>query len=735
MGQLICYYIYRKERNDKLDYLAHKRNETDGKEELLIDHLTVTAEMAKLFAKPFDYGDLMYFIGLIHDIGKYSKEFQQRIRGMNNTVDHSTAGTQLAFTKYRAIMSAFCIAGHHAGIPNLGSKTDGNDSGTLWKKVNNNSIPDYSQWKNELVDLQKYAVAEKVPKDKYSTSFLIHMLFSCLVDADYICTENFMVDDNVDRGVYDTIPTLLERLNQYVAKWGEPKSKLNILRTEIQKQCINAKNINENLLTLTVPTGGGKTISSLAFALNYAVQEEHKRDRIIYVIPYTSIIEQNAEVFKNVLGEENVIEHHSNVDFGDDTSELIKKKQLACENWDAPVIVTTSVQFFESLYSNKPSRNRKLHNIANSIIIFDEAQMIPRDFIEPCINAINQLTENYNATAVLCTATQPNLDYFFSKIKNIDGYTIPEICSENQEKYFEEFRRVKFVYDGKLEDDELVEQLRSQEQVLCIVNKKSHADSLFNLLGEDEGNFCLTTHKYPKHRKAQLKEIRERLAKGLPCRVISTSLIEAGVDLDFKTVYRAIAGVDSILQAGGRCNRENKRSKEESIVHIFDTDKILRLQEKNIGVTRKVLKKYGGKIYTADAIKYYFDKLYYLGSGVKNNTFDIKEIIKNCNAFDFKTVSDDFKLIEDNAKTVYIDNEDSRPLITELRNHNYSKALFRKLGQYAVNLYDNEYQQLDNVSAIEIIDNDFYVMTNSDYYNENIGIALPDENLGNALMV
>lgn len=423
------------------------------------------------------------------------------------------------------------------------------------------------------------------------------------------------------------------------------------------------------------------------------------------------------------------------MDFGDDTSELIKKKQLACENWDAPVIVTTSVQFFESLYGNKPSRNRKLHNIANSIIIFDEAQMIPSDFIEPCINAINQLTENYNATAVLCTATQPNLDYFFSKIKNIDGYTIPEICSDNQEKYFEEFRRVEFVYDGKLEDDELVEQLRSQDQVLCIVNKKSHADSLFNILGEDEGNFCLTTHKYPKHRKAQLKEIRERLAKGLPCRVISTSLIEAGVDLDFKTVYRAIAGVDSILQAGGRCNRENKRSKEESIVHIFDTDKILRLQEKNIGVTRKVLKKYGGKIYTAEAIKDYFDKLYYLGSGVKNNTFDIKNIIKSCNAFDFKTVSDDFKLIEDNAKTVYIDNEDSRSLITELRNHNYSKALFRKLGQYAVNLYDNEYQQLDNVSAIEIIDNDFYVMTNPDYYNENIGIDLPDENLGNALMV
>lgn len=718
------------------NYIAHKRNETDGKEELLIDHLTETAIMAKRFAEPFAYGDLMYLVGLIHDIGKYSQEFQKRIRGVNIQVDHSTAGTQLAKKNHELIMGAFCIAGHHSGIPNMGGPSSLGRDGTFFGKLKDTGIPDCSVWKNELKDLDKYMVKEKIPKSKYATYFLIHMLFSCLVDADYICTERFMLDSTVKRGEYDEIPTLLSRLNKYINKWGKPTSKLNILRNEIQMQCIDAKNIKENLLTLTVSTGGGKTISSLAFALNYAVQKEHIRERIIYVVPYTSIIEQNAEVFKKILGEDNVVEHHSNIDFdGDDKSEIIKKHQLACENWDAPVIVTTSVQFFESLYSNKPSKNRKLHNLANSVIIFDEAQMIPIDYMRPCLYAINQLTENFNTTAVLCTATQPNLDGFFGQIKKIDNYSITEICSDNQARYFEEFRRANYIYDGKLEDDELVSRINSEKQVLCIVNTKSHAESLFNLLGDDEGNFCLSTHKYPKHRKKDLELIRERLSKGLSCRVISTSLIEAGVDLDFHTVYRAIAGLDSILQSGGRCNRENKRDKNDSLVHIFDTDKVNKFQESNVGVTREVILEYGSEIYTANAIKMYFDRLYYLKSGIQNEEFDKNSVIKNCEYYEFENVAKSFKLIDDNNYTVYVDNDESRPLINELRNHNYSKYLLRKLGQYSLNLYEIEYKQLNDVSSIEIIDDRFYVLTNREYYNSQIGLVLPNGNLGDGLII
>lgn len=713
--------------------MAHKRNDTDEKEELLIDHLNQTADMAAEFAQSFGYEKIAYEMGRLHDIGKYSDKFQRRINGENITVNHSTAGAITAYA-YRLPMTAFCISGHHGGLPDIGGKFDTPDSGTFFGKRNDKSVEDYSKWKNEQPDFQKCVVAEPMFKqaELFERAFLIHMLFSCLVDSDFICTERFMFDGAVNRGGYDEIPLLLERLNNYTAKWKTPTKELNILRSEIQKQCIDAKDRNENLLSLTVPTGGGKTISSLAFALNYAVQEKHKRKRVIYVIPYTSIIEQNAAVFKEVLGAENVVEHHSNVIFDPEKSsdETVKRQQLACENWDAPVIVTTAVQFFESLFSNKPSKSRKLHNISESVTIFDEAQMLPIEYLVPCVKAINELTEVYHATAVLCTATQPNLDRFFGECRGIADFKIPEICNENPEKYAEKFRRAEFVYDGKVDDDELVFRLQNEDQVLCVVNKKDHAKKLFSLLGESEGNICLSTHEYPAHRKRSIAEIRDRLDKGLPCRVISTSLIEAGVDLDFKTVYRAISGIDSILQAGGRCNREGKNDRSDSIVHIFDTDVILDYQQINASIARDIIAKYGSKIYTANAIKEYFDRLYYYLNSGNENDFDFRKIIKDYKNLKFKTVSEKFKMIDNNTKTVYIPTEENADLISDLRKKKYTKELFRKLEQYAVNLYSEEFKKLDDVSAIEIVDGQFYILADKNCYNENTGIVFPDGGLG-----
>ncbi len=721
-----------------MDYIAHKRNETDGKEEKIINHLTETATMAKIFAEPFNYGAEAYFIGMLHDIGKYGKSFQRRIRNENIRVNHSTAGAVTSLRTFNFITGAFCIAGHHGGIPNIGSRADTAFSGTMWGKLNDKNIDDYSYWEKEQKNIEEYKISnENINYESpFGAAFLIHMLFSCLVDADYICTERFMNENTVNRGGYDDIPTLLNRLNDYISKWGKPTSELNKLRSEIQRQCISAKDCNENLLSLTVPTGGGKTISSLAFALNYAVQKNHIRKRIIYVAPYTSIIEQNAGVFRDVLGAENVVEHHSNVSFDRNnmSDEEVTKQQLACENWDAPIIVTTAVQFFESLFSNKPSKSRKLHNLAESVIIFDEAQMIPVDYLTPCISAINELTERYNTTAVLCTATQPNLDKFFGQCRKKDSFKIPEICSIDQERYVEEFRRAEFEYDGKLSDDELVLKISGEKQVLCIVNTKAHAEKLFKMLGDAEENICLSTHKYPKQRKCEIKKLKDRLAKGLPCRVISTSLIEAGVDIDFKTVYRAITGLDSILQAGGRCNRENRNSRQDSIVHIFDTDVITPYQEKNTSIARKVIRKYGNEIYKTEAIKMYFDELYYIINGSNGEYgFDKNSIIKDYNSFNFQTVADNFKMIDKNTKTIYIETDDSRPLIDNLRNKKYSRSLFRNLEQYGVNLFEYEFQKLDNASAIETVDNDFFVLSDNKYYNPKTGIEIPDADLGMAL--
>ena len=436
-------------------------------------------------------------------------------------------------------------------------------------------------------------------------------------------------------------------------------------------------------------------------------------------------------MFKNILGNENVIEHHCNNEFNKSNEETNIKEMLACENWDAPVVVTTAVQFFESIFSNRTSKSRKLHNIADSVIIFDEAQMLPVNYLYPCVTAMWQLVNSCKATVVLCTATQPSLEGFFkTSSKSNTSPATKEICP-TAEKVTDDFLRVKFTYDGKMEDDELATRLSENNQVLCVVNKKANAKSLYSLIGDTNDNFHLSTYMYPAHRKSVIAEIKRRLTNNENCRVISTSLIEAGVDIDFPTVYRAISGIDSILQAGGRCNRENKRSIDESIVHIFDTEQVGKYQEMNTSVARDVLKKYQDKIYLPEAIKMYFDNLYYYRNVSKDmSAFDINGIVRSMETLEFKTVSDKFKIIENNTKTLYIPAPENKAEIDALRSGNYSKELFRNLQQYVVNLYDNDFKKLDDVSAIEVVNGDFYVLANSDYYDDNTGLIIPEQNSG-----
>jgi len=708
---------------------AHKSE--DGRLQTIEEHLINTAALSKKFADYFNAGALGHLIGIAHDLGKYSKEFENRILNNGPSVDHSTAGAK-EVKKIAGLIPAYCIAGHHGGLPDGGSIVDRADAHTLYGRLKK-QVPNYSAFQ-EYIKLDQQVTQKITPPSAigmggFTASFFIHMLFSCLVDSDFLDTENFMKNGTVIRGNYDVINSLYNKLLQYISKFKNPKNPLNKKRNEILNQCLKMGKNPKGLFTLTVPTGGGKTISSMAFALSHSIQ--HSLNRVIYVIPYTSIIEQNAEVFRKILGDNNVLEHHCNVYYDDEDSEK-SFHRLASENWDAPIIVTTNVQFFESLFSNKPSRCRKLHNICNSVIIFDEAQMIPIPYLYPCVRAISELVYNYNCTAVLCSATQPALEKLFpSEIKST------EIC-ENTQELFDFFHRCNIQNIGQLSDEELIKRITEQKQVLCIVNTRKHAQNIFDSLNE-EGCYHLSTLMYPQHRKWILNEIRDRLSKGLPCRVISTSLIEAGVDVDFPIVYREEAGLDSQIQAAGRCNRENRYKAEESITYIFKSEEKYQSHQplslrQPTEVARIIANRYND-VSNPDAIRDYFQTLY----NVKGENLDSKNIVnrledgvKNGFSFPFATISEEFSLIQSDTHTVLIPKEPAAQEIAEqLKKGSRSNKLLRQSALFSVNIYEEHWRALYNIGAIEMIDDDISLLTDLNYYSEEKGlICSVEEGLG-----
>ena len=512
-----------------MNYIAHKEND---REQTVKEHLLETAQLTEKFAEKFGKKEWGYCCGMLHDIGKYSNEFQRKITGdTEERVDHSTAGAQLCneLGGYYQILS-YCIAGHHAGLPDYGN-TAINTSlcGRLSKKVCS-----YQSYKKEL-EIPILQTDPIVMKENSNMDFalgtFIRMLYSCLVDADFLDTETFMKNGRTGREAGQSIEELWTKLEKYVSNWLDNKEidTINGRRTEILKHCMDEGKQAKGMFRLTVPTGGGKTIASLAFALKHAVVNH--MDRIIYVIPYTSIIEQNAQVFREILGEENVLENHCNVEYK--ATEELNPMQLASENWDKPVVVTTNVQFFESLFANKSSKCRKIHNIANSVVVLDEAQMLSLDYLKPCMAMLQELVDNYTASIVLCTATQPALDSLFPERRRVI-----ELCPRMEEQ-FQFFERVNYQKLGIISRENLIERLRKENCALCIMNTKKLAQEVFQKL-EGDGIYHLSTSMYPKHRKKVLKRIREKLDKKEKCIVISTSLVEAGVDLDFQNVYRQL---------------------------------------------------------------------------------------------------------------------------------------------------------------------------------------------------
>ncbi|MDT9726422.1 CRISPR-associated endonuclease Cas3'' [Xylanibacillus composti] len=480
-----------------MNYYAHTKK--SGEYQFLRDHLITVANLCQRYAKPLGIGDLGYITGLLHDIGKYSALFQERIRGRNIQVNHSSAGAKWILDKdaYRSLIGragtaryiarlvSMAIAGHHGGLLNYGTQ---DQDGSFLKRMSKDDIPEWSSaWEeivlpNSILATPELLKPEKIIllKDKlaWSYSFMGRMLYSCLVDADAIDTRNYVNDS--DRLIMEkrerSIPTpsiLLERLDNYLTEKFElaDQTPVNLQRKRIQDICRRRALLDKGVFTLSVPTGGGKTLSSLLFALEHA--KRHKMDRIIYVIPLTSIIEQNAQVFREAIGDDAVLEHHSNFNMNDykenHTSHEVRMVKLSAENWDMPVIVTTSVQFFESLFSNKRSRCRKLHHIANSVIILDEAQSLPTGYLTPCLQALEELRQNYGCSVVLSTATQPSWHRLGVKATEIIDSPYPKGWSVF-------FDRVNVTVHGsnedRMEDDQIIDWLHSSNQVLCIVTIK-----------------------------------------------------------------------------------------------------------------------------------------------------------------------------------------------------------------------------------------------------------------------
>ena len=711
----------------------------DGRIQPFSEHARAVANLAARYAAVFGAENAACTLGLLHDAGKCSPAGQARLLDHAPKVEHAAAGAEVlggdpTHQQFSYLLS-YCVAGHHTGLPDGGVPTDAIDCATLCAKLKRQRqrARDYAAYEAELggpvPPIQPFLLAGSPKNRGFSYSFRTRMLFSCLVDADFLDTESFMQNAPLRSGMGESLDVLFERLKTHLSKFGEPVGLVGEKRRAVLEDCLHSAAQPRGLFSLTVPTGGGKTLSSLAFALSHALK--NGLDRVIYVIPYTSIIDQTAAVFRGALGAENVLEHHHNVVYDTPDDREMDLRVLAAENWDAPVVVTTNVQFFESLFSNRTSRCRKLHNIANSVLIFDEAQMLPLDLLLPCVHAIEELVLNHCCTAVLCSATQPALDPYFAP-----DLRPQEICSAPKELY-EALRRVRFESLGMLDDPALLERLNAQRQVLCIVNTKAQAQTLyFGLVGEE--NYHLSTFMTPAHRRRTLEEIRARLDEKLPCRVVSTSLIEAGVDVDFPVVYRELAGLDSAVQAAGRCNREGNIPPGQAVVFLFEPEEQYRNKRPSsvklpIEVASLVMRSHAD-IGAPETIRDYFTRYFnFCGASL-----DQKEIVRQFNkglesglSLPFAKVAEEFHVIDSPTRTVLIPNDDEAlSLLPALKSGVRSREILRKVGLYSVMVYPRQYNLLFAAGALDVLDEELAVLRDETLYSQQVGLTIPGGGIG-----
>ncbi|MGQ9644302.1 MAG: CRISPR-associated helicase Cas3', partial [Ignavibacterium sp.] len=753
-------------------FIAHIKKNPDGswaKPHFLSEHLNSVSKIAGEFASEFGNKDWAELAGYLHDLGKYHPDWQKYIRRETGYYDenahienfpgrpnHSTAGAVLPFIKFKnspaAKLLAYVIGGHHSGLPDWVGQLDQRIINEA-NKLNTSDIDIISQIEeakefiNKNIPTSTPSIFRNNEKDsKEHLHLWVRLLFSCLVDADFLDTEKYM--NNTVRGGYDSIEQLKNKFDNYI-QTKKSDSELNKKRNSILNQCIEKSKLQPGFFSLTVPTGGGKTLSSMAFALNHALH--HNKKRIIVAIPYTSIIEQTAKVFKYgsdideqieilkaegkfLFGEDQVVEHHSNIDPDEETS----KNRLASENWDAPIIVTTNVQLFESLFANKTSACRKLHNIVNSIIILDEAQMLPPEYLKPILSVLKGLVKYFGVTILFMSATQPALK---GKIGTEPvGFTGVEDVTEiidDPEKLAKDFKRVNIHFpkdlNKKSDWNDIAEQLKKHKQILCIVNTKNDCRKLHSLMPEDA--YHLSTFMCGEERSERISEIKNKLKNGETVRVISTQLVEAGVDIDFPVVYRALSGLDSIAQAAGRCNRENKLTSGGKVVVFVPPNQSpsghLRKAEdacKSI-IRNKNYQEFTPQLYT-EYFKYFYSNL---------NTFDKADfeshLVKNASDFNFafKEFAENFYLIDSRKQQsiiVYYEStktgRSSLPLIEQLKSSGPNKDLIRKLQRYTVNVYENIFNKIKANNLIQLV-NGYWVQSDPTLYKPGLGLLANDE--------
>ncbi|MCD7741298.1 MAG: CRISPR-associated helicase Cas3' [Ruminococcus sp.] len=723
-----------------MKYIAHK---IDEKEQTVKDHLEETAELAKNNAlEPFK--DLAYECGLLHDIGKYTQSFQCRIRGDNKKCEHAICGAQWINDNwsdpFNALME-YCIAGHHTGLPDGGKKTDTADSPSLSGRMKRIS-EDFSEFENEITpeipntkEIFSYLSKQKNSEDLVEIyAFMTKYVFSCLTDADYLNTERFY-NENAKRGMSGDFKKAREKLQEKLKSF-KSDTKVNKARNDLLNQAIENSEDLVDINILNMPTGSGKTLCSLKIALDYAVNRNKKR--IIYVIPYTSIIEQTADEFRKIFGNAMpILEHHSNFDYDkklgknsdnisgeiDEENELTEEKlRRTCENWDAPFIVTTSVQFFQSLYHYKGSRLRKLHNMADSLIVFDEIHLLPIDLLQPCLRGIGFITKYLNSEAIFLSATMPNYSNLFKAY--LPDCKTKELILDKSE--FDSFSNCKYINLGKCSLEKVVIKSCDYTSSLIIVNSRKSARDVYKLL--DGKKYHLTTYMTPSHRSSVIANIKQALKNNEKITVVSTSLVEAGVDLDFEAVFRELAGLDSILQSGGRCNREGLRDSGD--VFIFETEEN---SPKEIGVraniVRNMLSEYND-ISTQEAVEDYYERLF----GFKKKKINSCSIasfegkVTRPEQIPFRKFAESFEFIKDDTIAVVIDNcEETHELLKSLEYGSMSAK--RSLQRYSVALrtgksngYDNEFEIMLK-SGLIAPQEDLFVLTNNDYYKDDIGLV------------
>ena len=728
--------------------IAHVRKNEDGSwapAQPLIDHLKGTAELASKFAKTFNSSSWEYAMGLAHDAGKATSAWQHYLETKSGydeeasleikpgKQDHSSPSAKLIEeilgTGIGRILS-YCIAGHHAGLPDwIGSQ------GSLSFRLQNAKTSDIPQkYRDALHSVPLESPPWKFDNTGLDMSLWIRMLFSCLVDADFLDTEAYMQSYRAKtRENYLPLTELLNRFDSYMKEMttkalAEADTPVNRARQRVLADCRSASKLEPGFFSLTVPTGGGKTLSSMAFALEHAVQ--FGKERVIYVIPYTSIIEQNADVFKKVLGSDQVIEHHSNLDVDD----LSPEARLAAENWDAPVIVTTSVQFFESLFASRPGRCRKLHNIVNSVVVLDEAQLVPTEYLEPILATMKLLCEHYKVTFVLCTATQPAFEARdnFPHFHGLPKGSVREIVQDVSGLY-DELKRVEVMpIDTKTIRtwEEIARELTSFDKVLCVVSDRKSCRELYALM--PNGTYHLSALMCAQHRSDRIAEIKKKLKTTETVRVISTQLVEAGVDIDFPVVYRAMAGLDSIAQSAGRCNREGKLNLNGELgrVVVFTPQRkppagILR---KATETTVRLLESDVKDPINHAAFVSYFSELYW-----KVNSLDEKKIMEMLSTdmqdigIQFRSAAEAFHIIDDaKQKTILVPYGEGEKFIAELKAKGPERWLLRKLQRYSINIYNDQFYALLNRGSIEEVSLGLFALTCKIEYDDSVGLLIDE---------